>query len=387
GFQVSTGIAVAATTKAKGQIDAEISSKEVERTRNFNGIYRGSTLGHVAFPMGGMGAGMICLEGTGALSNFSLHHDPELERERRVVTSILIKESPNKCRVLEANVPKYTLTPRYPGADDAPTVRGLPRFHGATFEARFPFAKVHLEDGQFPLDVSITGWSPFFPGDADNSSLPVAALEYEFRNSGETAVEAVFTFDSENFMSASSQGFGSSDGTKSLDRILRTPRGFILYGAGAPNRPWEDGHFAAWVDDSNAEVSYSWPLGSLEVQWRQFVAGESRPSDVLLDCSTAGASIHVPLKLAAGASKTVTVSLAWYVPRSNLYQPKSGSHGPTKVTYGAPQERYRPWYAGRFSRIEEIISYWDNHFTTLRQKAQLFSNSLFDSTLPPEVVE
>jgi len=29
-------------------------------------------LNQVAFPMGGIGAGMICLEGTGALTKFSL---------------------------------------------------------------------------------------------------------------------------------------------------------------------------------------------------------------------------------------------------------------------------------------------------------------------------
>jgi uncharacterized protein (DUF608 family) len=33
-----------------------------------------------------------------------------------------------------------------------------------------------------PLEVEITGWSPFEPGDADNASLPVAALEYHFTN-------------------------------------------------------------------------------------------------------------------------------------------------------------------------------------------------------------
>ena len=50
------------------------------------------------------------------------------------------------------------------------------------FEARFPFGTVTLADAQFPLEVELTGWSPFEPGDADNSSLPVAALEYRFTN-------------------------------------------------------------------------------------------------------------------------------------------------------------------------------------------------------------
>ena len=35
-------------------------------TREYNGRYEGPNLNRVAFPMGAMGAGMVCLEGTGA---------------------------------------------------------------------------------------------------------------------------------------------------------------------------------------------------------------------------------------------------------------------------------------------------------------------------------
>ena len=37
--------------------------------RNFNGVYRDRNLNRVAFPLGGIGAGMVCLEGTGAISH------------------------------------------------------------------------------------------------------------------------------------------------------------------------------------------------------------------------------------------------------------------------------------------------------------------------------
>src|SRR6266568_4059015 len=36
--------------------------------RAFNGPYTGEHLHHVAFPLGGIGAGMVCLEGAGARS-------------------------------------------------------------------------------------------------------------------------------------------------------------------------------------------------------------------------------------------------------------------------------------------------------------------------------
>lgn len=50
------------------------------KTEKFNGTYTGLSLDHVAFPLGGLGAGMICVEGTGALSQASLFHHPDLFR-------------------------------------------------------------------------------------------------------------------------------------------------------------------------------------------------------------------------------------------------------------------------------------------------------------------
>src|SRR3712207_8671794 len=53
----------------------------------------------------------------------------------------------------------------------------------------FPYTTLFRSD--LPLEVQITGWSPFIPTDENNSSLPVGALEYRFTNRRTTAVEAV----------------------------------------------------------------------------------------------------------------------------------------------------------------------------------------------------
>ncbi|NLF08160.1 MAG: hypothetical protein GX594_09305, partial [Pirellulaceae bacterium] len=39
--------------------------------RAFNGPYSGRHLNRVAFPVGGIGAGMFCVEGSGAISHMS----------------------------------------------------------------------------------------------------------------------------------------------------------------------------------------------------------------------------------------------------------------------------------------------------------------------------
>ena len=49
---------------------------------SFNGKYQKEYLDKIAFPIGGIGAGMFCLEGTGAISHVSLRHHPDVMNER-----------------------------------------------------------------------------------------------------------------------------------------------------------------------------------------------------------------------------------------------------------------------------------------------------------------
>ena len=124
-------------------------------TREFNGIYQGDHLNQIAFPMGGIGAGMICLEGTGALSKFSLRNRPDLGSEPKAFSAISIKGQKKTARVLEGPVPTWKLRPFLPGAEGVYPggCWGLPRFQQATFETRFPFATVRLTDADVPLQV------------------------------------------------------------------------------------------------------------------------------------------------------------------------------------------------------------------------------------------
>ncbi|MEI6915864.1 MAG: hypothetical protein WCL39_12080, partial [Armatimonadota bacterium] len=59
--------------------------------REYNGVYQGDFINKVAFPLGGIGAGMFCLEGTGALSHFSLRHSPDVNNEPQVFAGLCVK--------------------------------------------------------------------------------------------------------------------------------------------------------------------------------------------------------------------------------------------------------------------------------------------------------
>src|SRR5690606_7908212 len=158
-------------------------------------------LQRVAFPIGGIGAGMFCLEGTGAVSHLSVRHDPDLFNEPQMFAAIHLKNKENGTRVLEGPVPEWKrFGRRDTGMGSVGTTWGLPRFSEVSFRARFPFGHVELRDDGLPLKAEITGWSPFIPNEENECSLPVGALEYRLTNTGNTALDMVFSFHSENFL-------------------------------------------------------------------------------------------------------------------------------------------------------------------------------------------
>jgi hypothetical protein len=95
----------------------------------------------------------------------------------------------------------------------------------------------------------------------------------------------------------------------------------------------------------------------------------------------------VPFTLAPTEAKTITVRWAWFVSQSNLFEPTNGIKDNQPITYAAPTERYRPWYAERFATIQDLMEYWQRHYAFLRESAESFSRAFYDSTLPPEVIE
>ncbi|HEY0039546.1 MAG TPA: hypothetical protein VGB71_02735, partial [Flavisolibacter sp.] len=78
-------------------------------TRTYNGSYTGEYLRRVAFPIGGIGAGMFCMEGSGAISHMSVHNKPNVFHEPTMFGALAIKGKQTIARVLEGPVPEWKL--------------------------------------------------------------------------------------------------------------------------------------------------------------------------------------------------------------------------------------------------------------------------------------
>jgi uncharacterized protein (DUF608 family) len=348
--------------------------------------YSGENLDQIAFPMGGIGAGMICLEGTGGLTNVSVRNQPKVQNEPGLFAAISLGGPEKIARVVEGPVPKWKLYERrHACSGNAPMGAGLPRFKKATFRAHFPFARVELEDAALPISARITGWSPFEPGDADASSLPVAGLEYTFTHNGHEELDAVFSFNARNFLPALMDEWNG--GPEPVRGASRIPGGMVLHGGAWPAKGDEEAWFSAAVDDPDVKVNLAWFRGSwfdpITMAWRDVEQGASYERPVPDEGKKpTGASLYVPFHLVPGASRTIRVRLAWYSPRTRIRKAL-----PPVTGAGTPSDYYQPWYGGRFASIEELSKFWGENYMDLRRRTERFSNCFFDTTLPPEAVE
>jgi uncharacterized protein (DUF608 family) len=351
------------------------STKEVTKNSSghmYNSSYSGKYLDRVAFPIGGIGAGMFCMDGTGSLSHLSINNKPEMFNEPYAFAAISVKGHKNAAKVLEAQVPEWRMFGMGgSGNGGAGKDYGYPRFKNGSFLPRFPFATLVLEDSDIPMKVEVTGWSPFIPTDNDNSSLPAGAMEYKFTNTSSSDIEAVFSWNSRNIIS------------ERTGRILSTKNGFVLTGDAAEGVAAGSTGYAVSVNDDKAVIDHCWFRGSwfdpAMILWKN-IENCNVVSNAPVDNPSPGASIYVPVKLKAGETRTIAVRFNWYLPDTKLSIGIAESAGKQPPVY-------RPWYASKFRNLNEITEYWAQNYDELKKNSELFRDAFFSSTLPPEVIE
>jgi uncharacterized protein (DUF608 family) len=346
--------------------------------RNYNNLYENENTAYIGFPIGGIGAGNYCMSGTGMLNGFSLRNSPNIFFNPNIFAAISIKSGETQtARVLEGQIPKHQIfNPGGAGNGSGDKNYGLPRFKSNTFKSRFPFADIELSDSDVPLDVSISAWSPFIPGDSNNSSLPVGTVEYNFCNNSGDTIEAVYYFCSFNFMKT----------TDKAQSYVKTEKDGFILGQNAPdNEPWQKGEFYAFVENEQTYINAKWFRGgwfdTLTMLWNDIAKGaySAGSHDEL---NSRGGYIAVPFTLKSGECKTIKINTCWYVGETNL------RCGPTLENEEQSNcGTYKPWYSGQFDDVLKVGEYYKNNYDMLKSETQKFSDCFYDSTLPNEILE
>ena len=359
----------------------------------WNREYTGEHLNKVAFPLGGLGAGMVCLEGNGSLSHLSVRHRPEVFNQPFMFGAVSVKDKNGwQARVLQGKTPDWKVM--FPfggvyggaGTGGRDSTFGLPYFRECRFVSEFPFAQVELADDDMPVRTRITGWSPFIPGQADDSSLPLAVLEYTFENTGKERLESVFTFASKHVMKRYSLKESSCCGEQrdhSDHRIVQIEKGFVFQQPRGQGPAHRQGDFAIMALQQ-PKVNCRWFRGgwfdSASMLWNQIACGEAPEAAPYEQGGVGdGASLSIPFTLLPGATRRFCILMAWYVPYSDLN---------ISVRAEAPApECYRPWYAQRFRSVEAVLDMAQSELARLRESSKSFARQLSGCGLPPEALE
>ena len=254
-----------------------------------------------------------------------------------------------------------------------------------------------------PVSVELTGWSPFLPGQADDSSLPVAGLEYTFSNDTARRIEAVYSFHARNCLHDPSLDHLPPE-RRPAHGVRPAGQGFILYQEAAAEQPWTQGALLAASDATGATVNCRWFRGgwfdALTLVWKSIVdaqAPEAGPYSE--DPASPGGSLYVPFVLEPGERKTIRLRLSWYVPQTNLRlgtgqddaaaKNQAADCGPDAAVAQRlrPRRRTGPGMPDVLASVEAVDSYWQDQYERLRRESQLFSDCFYDTSLPAEVVE
>ena len=366
--------------------------------------FAGDYITQIAMPMGGIGAGCICLNGFGGLQDYSIRNRPETTALpdghyscHAAFALLHIRGRRPQTRLVEGPFPLGRI---YDQGLQGQGYRkggheGLPRFENCRFRAEYPFGHVDLDDSEIPLAVTLTGFSPLIPLDDKNSGLPCAILEYTLRNTSRQPVDFEFSY----HLSHLAIGSKGEEGTRNV----------AIPGAGVYFSNTEHPHHESFGSASLSVVGhdpvikamwlrgFAWRYESITALWREVSEARLVPNESSGDLDRPGrngGSVLLRGRLKPGESVTYPIVITWYFPnvKDKHGQPAGapaccpgGTCTPDKSAQ--PTLAWRPWYVSQWSDARDVARYVRENYATLHARTLAFKHALLSSTLPPEVLD
>jgi uncharacterized protein (DUF608 family) len=346
----------------------------------------------IAMPMGGIGAGSVCLAGNGAIIDWSIRNKANTTAHgdaRDVSAFALLRITGAKpiTRLVEGPIPiEKVFDQGLQGGGYRHGIQpGLPRFRAAQFSAAYPFGVVQLTDAAIPLSVEITGFSPFIPLDETNSGIPCAIIEYRIQNNTAEPISFEFSY----HLGHPAHGQTGDKGT----RNAKLPGvGVHFTNRDKPNAATFGGG-ALGVIGHTPKIKTMWFRGgwfdAMGALWREVSTGSFKENDALPDVGfegVNGGSIALEKTLNPGESITYPIVIAWHFP--NVHFEVGGIDAPpaTDPNDDSPPA-WRPYYAKIWKDAGDVAQYVRSNYPSLRSRTLAFKDALFNSTLPDFVID
>jgi uncharacterized protein (DUF608 family) len=384
---------------------AELST--AERTRAFPGDASAA-----AFPLGGIGTGNVSLGARGELRDWEIFNRPAKGR-RLPYTFFALRVAQKGAepvqRVLESRLrPPYESS----GGLSPESMAGVPRFFETKLRGEYPIAWLEFLDDEVPVAVSLEAFTPFVPLDADASGLPAAVLRYRVRNtSGAPAEIAVAgslfnpighgghvggvpqiagepTTEFRDDGAIRGLAFGTS---LAADDLAYGSLALVATGGEVTAKPSSpassEGASDLWddlYDDGKLDVATdaSSVLGHVHDDPDEPAMSASWPELFEAMRKQHAGALAVTSLVAPGEEGVFEFVLAWHFPnRPRAWQP-GGLLEPTNAG-----QIVRNHYATRHEDAWAVARYLHENLTPLEETTRLFHDSLWSSTLPPDVLD
>ena len=346
---------------------------------------------NAAFPMGGLGTGSITLHASGALTEFEIFNRPAKGNKLPYSFFALHAAWGEKTdtRVLEAKqAPDFDLGRGY----HPQRVMGLPRFHASQMEVQFPFARIHFQEDALPLDVFLEAFVPFIPLKEDDSGIPAAAFRYRVKNTANVPVKVLIAGSMPNIHNFHGydcfENYLPSKDCRNEEMREERLSGVFMDGSAAQKDALAYANNAILVPSGHAPLKPTWYRGgwwdSITDFWNAFTAGRLEPTQE--DDEKRGAigpqgypvgSAGLEKWIQPGESEDFLFVLSWYVPnRLRGWFPGESPRGTMKNHY-----------ATIFESAFDAGKYLLENISRLEAESRLFSDALYNSTLPPYVID
>jgi non-lysosomal glucosylceramidase len=356
-----------------------------------------SSAGQVAFPLGGIGTGNVSLGARGDFKDWEITNRPAKGKLLPLTFFAIRAASAGQkpvTRVLEGQLqPPYHLSHGY----HPMTTMGLPRLKETTFRGEYPFASITFEDPVLPVDVELEAFTPLIPLNPEDSGIPCAIMTYTVTNPADNPVEVTIVGtlanpvgnpDYDPFSNQWSVEFGNSVNTFRTEETLR---GLFMTNDGIGPTDLNFGSFGLATDHKQVTTKRCWLRGSWWDYMQEF--WDDLDADGLLqdpDDSVEGermglGSLGLVDTLQPGESKSFRFLLTWFFPnRLNTWDELWLSFVDKDVKDVAT---IRNHYTTRFDDAWAVAQYLAQNMRRLESDTRKFHDALFESTLPPAVLD
>lgn len=343
-------------------------------------------LKYIGMPVGGLHAGTVYMGGDGRLWLWGIYNESEEPKNEGIDNKTVLWNDGNTVRKIRSRDGASYVEPAiaenkrvleqgfavrivYKGKV---IIKELNEHHWdeVSFQATYPTAVVQYTDHNLPVSITLTGYSPFIPLDADSSSLPATVLRIAVKNLSDQKLEISLMGWMENGASklSAKKGDGKRVNSAMSSQKLKGIFSEFIFSKDGSVAATDYGTTAFSILNPNAGVNTgfnSWP-----VKDAGFTSGFAQNSQIDAPEKLTGA-LFTSKTLPGGATMNEDFIISWHFNNPN---------DKLKALVKDAREGY--YYGTKFKNAGAVNEYVAAHFDALSSRTELWQRTWNDSTLP-----